>query len=192
MYQDEDCITSKRGSLWRVWDLHVHTPASLRNGYKVKQNEDVWEKYLTELEALPPEFKVLGINDYIFIEGYKRLKEEKEKNGRLKNIALLLPVIELRLSKFGGTDGTLRRVNFHVIFSPDIKPKIIEQHFLNALPQTYKLSPKHESLKSKWSAVATPESLAELGKLIKSTVPQEELDKYDSDLICLLYTSRCV
>ena len=90
------------------WDLHVHTPDSIVNLYG---GTAAWNKFVDPLEALPPEFKVLGINDYIFLDGYKRLVTEKSK-GRLKNIDLLLPVIELRLDKFGGTQGELRRVNY--------------------------------------------------------------------------------
>ena len=62
----------------------------------------MWEKYITDLEGLPPEFSVLGINDYLFLDGYKRLLSEKKNNGRLKNIDLLLPVVEFRIKKFAG------------------------------------------------------------------------------------------
>ena len=70
-----------KGSEWRKWDLHVHTPASL--DHKYGGNDDAtWEKFLTDLENLPEEFKVIGINDYFFIDGYERVL--KEKNGRVK------------------------------------------------------------------------------------------------------------
>ena len=51
-----------KGSEWRKWDLHVHTPASIKNSYGAD-----WNRYIAELESLPPEFAVLGINDYLFI-----------------------------------------------------------------------------------------------------------------------------
>ncbi len=76
------------GSKWRKWDLHVHTPASIFQRYG-GDTEQAWERFLQDLERLPDEFKVLGINDYLFIDGYKRLLKEK-KQGRLKNIDLLL------------------------------------------------------------------------------------------------------
>ena len=90
-----------KGSAWRKWDLHVHTPDSLVNSYG---SHNAWDRFIKELRNLPPEFKVLGINDYIFIDGYKKLLEEKAK-GNLPNIDLLLPVIELRLNKFGGSNS---------------------------------------------------------------------------------------
>ncbi len=56
-----------RGSEWRKWDLHVHTPASIVNHYSKNSNDDdVWESYIKDLENLPKDIKVLGINDYIF------------------------------------------------------------------------------------------------------------------------------
>jgi hypothetical protein len=74
------------GSSWCKWDLHVHTPDSLVQEYGGSKKE-VWERFLRDLESLPPEFKVLGINDYIFLDGYKKMLKEK-KRGRLKNIEL--------------------------------------------------------------------------------------------------------
>ena len=66
----------KRGSEWRKWDLHVHTPCSIKQGFGA-DNEDTWEKYISDLENLPAEFAVLGINDYLFIDGYEKLKKEQ-------------------------------------------------------------------------------------------------------------------
>ena len=52
------------GSQWRKWDLHVHTPYSLFHRYP-GELEEAWELFLQDLENLPPEFKVIGVNDYI-------------------------------------------------------------------------------------------------------------------------------
>ena len=109
-------MSDVRGSVWRKWDLHVHTPDSLVHHYNGK---NPWDEFLSALESLPPEFKVIGINDYLFIDGYRRIINEKA-NGRLANIDLFLPVIELRLDKFGGSSNHLSRVNYHVIFSNEL------------------------------------------------------------------------
>jgi predicted metal-dependent phosphoesterase TrpH len=61
----------RAGSTWKKWDLHVHTPASVVNNYP-GDDEQAWEAFLADLEALPAEFKVVGINDYIFLDGYRR------------------------------------------------------------------------------------------------------------------------
>lgn len=91
-----------RGSEWAKWDLHIHTPKSIVNGYG--NSENVWEEFLKDLEALPDDFKVLGINDYLFLDGYEKIKHEKEINGRLSNIKLILPVVEFRIQKFAGVE----------------------------------------------------------------------------------------
>lgn len=61
------------GTEWKKWDLHVHTPASLRQGYGGDKPE-VWERFISEIEKLPAHFTALGINDYWFLDGYKRLR----------------------------------------------------------------------------------------------------------------------
>ncbi|MDN7184278.1 hypothetical protein M0D69_40950 [Caballeronia sp. SEWSISQ10-4 2] len=89
------------GSTWKKWDLHVHTPASIVNNYP-GDAEAAWAAFFDDLEALPPDFKVIGINDYVFVDGYERVLNAKRHEGRLQNIDLILPVIELRLDKFAG------------------------------------------------------------------------------------------
>jgi len=167
----------KRGSEWRKWDLHVHTPSSVVHGYGA--DADTWEKYISDLENLPPEFVAIGVNDYLFLDGYERLREEKDKNGRLPNIQLLLPVVEFRIDSFAGIDfGDLKRINFHVIFSDKLTTETIRSQFLNTLEQSYVL----EKDGTAWTRAITRESVEELGREIKATIPEDELPKYGSDL----------
>ena len=174
-------MNDPRGSIWRKWDLHVHTPESLVHNYA---GSDPWPRFIQELEQLPPEFKVIGINDYIFLDGYRRILAEREK-GRLKNIELFLPVIELRLDKFGGSPGHLSRVNYHVIFSDELGPDVIEQQFLNALSSKYVLSPQYDKFRTsgEWKALPTRQSLIDLGNLIIQSVPAAERPKFAPPLI---------
>lgn len=46
-----------RGSEWRIWDLHVHTPLSIENNYGCTDNEEGWNEYITALEQLPSDIK---------------------------------------------------------------------------------------------------------------------------------------
>lgn len=169
-----------KGSEWRKWDLHVHTPASLDHKYG-GDCDATWEKYLTDLENLPDSFKVLGINDYFFIDGYERILQEKAK-GRLQNIDLILPVVEFRLQEFAGVQfGKLNRINLHVIFADEkILPlDQIKSQFLNTLDAKYIL----EKDQTPWNLSVTRKSVEDLGKSIKAQVPLNQLNKYGSDLI---------
>ena len=171
-------LQNTRGSEWRKWDLHIHTPESLTHNYQAKNNNDVWETYIKDLESLPNEIKILGINDYLFIDGYKKVLEYKSR-GRLQNIDLILPVIELRLAKFCG-NKQFKRINFHIIFSNEVSADIIQSQFLNGLSVKYKLDSNCNQ--QNWGGVITRENLKNLGKAIKTTVPQAELRNYDSDI----------
>ena len=68
-------IKTAVGAVWRKWDLHVHTPCSIVQNYG-GNTDAAWEDFICDLEKLPSEFKVIGINDYIFVDvinlkGYK-------------------------------------------------------------------------------------------------------------------------
>ena len=63
-----------RGSEWRKWDLHVHTPASgMANGYGAD-----WDDYVKTLFTLAVEREVaaIGITDYFTIESYEKIVNE--------------------------------------------------------------------------------------------------------------------
>ncbi|WP_153098920.1 TrlF family AAA-like ATPase [Paraburkholderia hayleyella] len=178
------------GSTWKKWDLHVHTPSSVVHNYPGTDDE-AWDAFLLDLEALSPEFKVIGINDYIFIDGYERVRKAKFEQGRLKNIDLILPVIELRLDKFAGVvkkdkDGTYsqsgwNRINLHIVFDA-LDPEVIRQQFLGALAPSYDLIPDSSDWKGKWKSVITRDSLAELGTMIINSVPADKKADYASPL----------
>ena len=174
-------MRSQRGSLWSKWDLHVHTPATLANNTYGGSTDPAWERFFSDIEALPKEFKVIGINDYLFLDGYRRVLDGQAQ-GRLRNIELILPVVELRLSAFGGTKNKLSRVNFHVIFSDELGPDLIEAQFLNGLTRHYRVTPAYQHLEKEWRALPTRESLEELGKMIINEVPEEERHRFGSNL----------
>jgi ABC-type cobalamin/Fe3+-siderophores transport system ATPase subunit len=161
--------------------LHVHTPDSIVHSYG---GTNAWDQFIEALSKLPPEFKVLGINDYIFLDGYKKVLAAKAA-GKLPNIDLLLPVIELRLDKFGGSKSSLSRVNYHIIFSNQIAPETIESQFLSALCSKYVLTPEFDNLRTSgiWAAVPTKKSIEDLGRLIIESVPPEERGKFHAPIM---------
>lgn len=149
------------GSTWGKWDLHIHTPLSINQGYGGDKPEN-WEKFYADLEALPKEFKVLGINDYFTIEGYKRVKAYQD-TGKLQG-RVLFPVLEFRVKKFGnlGKDAW-KRVNLHVIFDNCCDIKTIETQFINLLEIHYQEIYKKTGLNR--------ENIEALGKAIKNSTP---------------------
>ena len=167
------------GSLWNKWDLHVHTPASIENQYEGINQEEKWQNFISDIESLPSDFKVIGINDYFFIDGYKRILDEWMNHGRMKNIELFLPVIEFRIRKFCG-HKEWNRINYHVIFSNELSPEVIQQQFLSALSSKYQLDPDVEN--GYWNGTITHRSVTDLGQKIIDNVPPEEKSKYGSPL----------
>lgn len=103
------------GSIWRRWDVHLHTPGTLQ-----ADEFGSWEEYVDGLEA-QSEVVALGITDYLSIRNYKQLLDEKHK-GRLANVALLFPNIEFRISP-ATKNG--KGINIHLLVSPD-DPKHVE------------------------------------------------------------------
>ena len=140
-----------RGSEWHKWDLHVHSPLTILNNQYPKQQDGSpdWEAFISKLESL--DIAVVAITDYFSIDGYKKVKEFKQK-GRLKGIHTILPNIEFRLdsviaSKKDGQEP--RRLNFHVIFSDEVSEQDIEEHFLHDISFFYQGNPQDKDDKRK-------------------------------------------
>ncbi|CAJ0802470.1 hypothetical protein LMG19083_03732 [Ralstonia psammae] len=186
--QEQNVPNTRIGSTWSKWDLHVHTPESIVHNYP--GNPDAaWEAFFTDIEALPPEFKVIGINDYLFVDGYERVLKAKREQGRLTNIDLILPVVELRLDKFGGVvkgdkagyaQSNWSRINLHVIFD-QVEPDLIRQQFLPAISRTYNLVPGSPGQGS-WGGVINRENLERLGRAVIESVPAENRGDFGSPL----------
>lgn len=171
--------TIDTGSFWSKWDLHVHTPYSFVHHYH--SQGDQWEDFITDLESLPSDYKVIGVNDYLSVTGYKEIQKAKQK-GRLTNIQLFLPVIELRLNKFGGSDSKLSKVNLHVIFSDKLSAETIQNGFLNSLTSKFYLLPDYEgSVDKSFFGSVCEKDISELGRKIKASVPENELKNFGTD-----------
>ncbi|GEM_PF-59096 len=170
-----------KGSEWRKWDLHVHTPFSiLNNGFG-----NDWDVYVKMLftKALENNICAIGITDYFTIEGYKKLKSEYLANDnklnslfkpdeieKIKKI-LILPNVEFRLNKLVGQN----RINFHVLFSDTVQIEDIEENFLHELDFIYQSGPQTEDEKRKLKE----RNLQELGKKLKT---EHEKFRSQSDL----------
>jgi len=136
-----------RGSEWRKWDLHIHTPASILNS----QFGNNWDEYVKQLfkSAINNNIAAIGITDYFMIDGYKKIKIEylqnpskmnelfsEEEIELIKNI-LVIPNIEFRINKLiVSKERSLQwnnKVNLHLLLSDEIDLEEIEQNLLHRL-----------------------------------------------------------
>ena len=97
------------GSIWRRWDLHIHTPDTILND----QFGD-WDEFLAAVEGQTA-VSALGVTDYFSITNYSKLKQYKEA-GRIPGIDLLVPNIEFRIAP---PNDNARAVNIHFLVCPD-------------------------------------------------------------------------
>ena len=110
-----------RGSEWRQWDLHVHSPASFHwDGPKFADNQDaVLDQMVEAMNAAEP--AVFGLMDYWTFDGWSALKRRQAMPGTKKLEKVVFPGIELRL--VAPVDG---RLNAHVIFSDRTHDQVLE------------------------------------------------------------------
>lgn len=108
---------NNQGSIWRIWDLHVHSPASYGGDYKEFVNN------VTQSIA-----SVIGINDYNSLEGYQKICELGGISSKV-----IFPVVEMRMHNIVANRKSVdpkkagTKINFHLIFDndPSIFTKII-------------------------------------------------------------------
>ena len=171
------------GSNWNIWDLHFHSPFSvLNNQFGNPNSDETWEKYISEIETKAKDGGIvaIGLTDYFSIEGYKKVIEYQKK-GRLENI-VFLPNIEFRVDSIiyrekEKIDSNGRRLNLHVLFSPDIAAKDIEEDFLQNLDFVYEDDPYEDAYKKK----LTKRNLESFGKKLKED--QKEFRKHSDHYV---------
>ncbi|PKF72321.1 hypothetical protein CW752_16685 [Chryseobacterium sp. PMSZPI] len=106
-----------RGSEWRKWDLHVHTPYTFLNRYRCEEYEFI-EKLKNE------NISCIGLTNYFkFDDREFELKNKLEKEGITTFLNL-----EIRLDYQNKEDDCL---DLHVIFSNDVTKENIEKFLHN-------------------------------------------------------------
>lgn len=88
-----------RGSVWRRWDPHIHTPGTAINN---QFGQDAWDDYLTRIEQSEPRIEALGITDYCSIDEYEKALDFQTA-GRLPGGRTHLP--EHRATSADGDEG---------------------------------------------------------------------------------------
>lgn len=120
----------ERGSEWRRWDLHVHTPGTLKNDqYAGNSLDEKWENFYNKIKEyvgdgsdIRKKIEVIGITDYNSIKNYKKVLSD----NRLPDcVRLILPNVEMRLTVLGGRSP----INIHFIFDPKIVDSLEARFF---------------------------------------------------------------
>lgn len=103
-----------KGSEWRLWDLHIHTPASYNYSGGRFATMTAQEKATAISQIISnineSEVAVFAINDYWTFDGYLSLRGAHESGETIHKT--LFPAIELRIESASNF-----RLNIHVIFS---------------------------------------------------------------------------
>lgn len=140
-----------KGSEWRRWDLHIHTPQTKKNDqFDGQTTDEKWEKYFQSINDSTDEIAVVGVTDYFSIENYFIFKDAVSSGKISKAFDLILPNIELRVSP---VTGSAKPINLHCIFNPEIDQEI-STRFLARLQFEYAGS----------TFSATPEDIKRLGR----------------------------
>ncbi len=121
--------TYSRGSEWREWDLHVHTPASFqwrseKYGKDAGRNDKLTDEMIAAFNTAAP--AAFAIQDYWTFNGWFALKNRLKSSGAPKLIKTVFPGIELRLAA-----PMERRLNAHVIFSNEAKDQYLKDFLSN-------------------------------------------------------------
>jgi predicted ATPase len=115
----------QKGSQWRKWDLHVHTPASFHwNSGKLLRDMDLEEKEKTFAELLKTiedsDVSVFCFMDYWTFDGYIQFKNYLAKNN-LTCSKTVFPGMELRIEA-----PVDYRLNIHVILSDSLSNQLLD------------------------------------------------------------------
>ena len=116
-----------RGSQWRKWDLHIHSPGTKKNdGYKGTA-ENTWDEYCKRIEG--SDVQVFGITDYFSADGYLNTVREFRRRFAA-SIKTFFANIELCTNDV--VNKQREEVNLHVVFNPSVPAEKIKE-FLSRL-----------------------------------------------------------
>ena len=124
---------NNRGSEWRRWDLHLHTPGTKKQDhYNGLTDEDKWNRFYDTIsnyvgDGTDPLRAVcaIAITDYVVIDNYFKVIED-QKVGRIPDcIKLIIPNVELRMTPIAKNSP----INIHCLFDPSIALELESRFF---------------------------------------------------------------
>ena len=72
-----------RGSEWRRWEPHIHTPGTVLNNQF--GGNDAWSTYLTTLEGATPKIEAIAVTDYYVTDTYEEVIRQRDA-GHLPDV----------------------------------------------------------------------------------------------------------
>ena len=157
----------ERGSEWRRWDLHIHTPETQKNdNYIGTTTSEKWDKFYEDVlnyvnsDDINKKVAVIGITDYFSIDNYNKIILDGKLNVKFQ---LILPNIEMRITPVSSESA----INIHFICNPKIAPQLHDKLFTQL---TYKHS-------NGVPYRATREDFIKLGRLQNSDLPEQQAYK---------------
>lgn len=153
-----------RGSEWRKWDLHVHTPDTLKEDqFEGSTSDEKWEKFCKTINESKEDISVIGITDYLLLDNYKKFQSLITEGKITKKFDLVIPNLELRLTPVTA-DG--KALNLHILVDPDFVSQIEERIYS-------KLTIKNGTT----THTATKDGLIRLGKSVNNSLSDDDAYK---------------
>lgn len=154
-----------RGSEWRRWDFHMHTPETKKNcQFEGRTLEDQWNKFYDNIQTYvgdgsDPSRNVvaIGITDYLSIDNYVKVVADHRLPASIK---FIFPNIEMRMNPIVRNNGT----NIHFLFDPEIVDQL-DDIFFSKL--TFNFNGEDYT--------ATKSSLIKLGKKFDSQITDDAI-----------------
>jgi len=116
-----------RGSEWRKWDLHIHTPETKKNDQFVGSNPaEKWNNYADSINKSPENIPVIGITDYLSTDNYFKFKSLVADGTITKKFDMILPNVELRVLPVTASSTP---INLHCIFNPALDDQLESRFF---------------------------------------------------------------
>lgn len=175
-----------KGSIWRKWDLHIHTPGTKKNDqYKVNDGADVWDVFCKKIED--SDVQAVGIADYFSADSYFNfLGKFGAKYPDSQKV--FFPNVELCTSDVVNAGN--EEVNLHLIFNPsapEIDSKI--RTFLQSL-KTNKTAQGGRNIKaSEFSSQTDYEEATTTREFIEEALKETFGDKVDLTEYVLIITA---
>ena len=109
---------TSRGSEWRKWDLHVHTPVTrLANDYKRVDGQPDWNRFCKAIHD--SDVVAFGLTDYFSLDSFYEFKDRYYEYYPDDKEKVFFPNLELRLDHSVNKSGA--EINIHLILPPTLE-----------------------------------------------------------------------